>query len=70
MKARIVEVYTPGGRFLLSQRDDRVVCEGWGKAGLQQFAALSELPEHAKRPVFDASCKLSHKPHKFIFRSN
>ncbi|MBY0472706.1 hypothetical protein K2Q00_00255 [Patescibacteria group bacterium] len=68
MKARIVEVYTPDGAFLLSQQDGRVICQGHGINGVREFGAISQLPTEAKMPVFYASCKLSHEPHRFISR--
>lgn len=66
MKVRIVEVYTPGGAFLLSQQNDRIICQGQGPDGVQEFSGISQLPESAKVPVFRASGRLSHIPHRFV----
>lgn len=69
MKTSIVEVYAPGGRFLLTQLDRSAICEGiLEPGGFQNFNAVSALPPLAKEAVFLASSKISDEPHRFIFR--
>lgn len=70
MKGRSIEVHTPAGDFLISEKDGRVICEGQGPDGFREFGHLAELPTEAKGPVFCAAQRLTIHDNRYITRGD